>query len=166
MIIDSFGHNGEWFNLHLDPATLGDQLYYLVSTNYAGEGSPTPKDVEQITSKVEMAPTEDFFSTEEICERVRTAVKSDTWQQPFLIKTERCHFKVHPRPGDPYTDGREALLNGLHYSANPHPENTESNEVWSRGWRDCEAEFPDRFNEGDLKFYLTESDQVDLYNRR
>src|SRR5690606_41711640 len=59
---------------------------------------PTPKDVEQITSKVEMAPTtEDFFSTEEICERVRTAVKSDTWQQPFLIKTERCHFKVHPR---------------------------------------------------------------------
>lgn len=165
MIIDSFGHDGEWINLHLDPVTLGDQFYYLVSTSYAGEGSPSPKDVEQIASKVEVVPSE-FVSIAEVCERVRTAIKSDTWQQPFLINGECCSFEVHPRPGDPYADGREAFLNGFHYSANPHLENTASNDVWSRGWGDCAAEFPDRFNEGDLKYYLTGDVQVDLYNRR
>ena len=165
MIIDSFGHDGEWINLHLDPVTLNDQLYYLVSSNHAGEGSPSPIGIERIASKAEMVPTE-FSSMEEICERVRAAIKSDTWQQPFLINAGCCSFEVHPRLGDPYADGRKAFLKGFHFSANPHPENTESNDVWSRGWGDCEAEFPDGFNEGDLKYYLTGDVQVDLYNRR
>lgn len=147
MIIDSFGFDGHWINVHLNPVMVAKQLHYLVSTNFAGEGTPTPAAVKAMADVAERIPNEPN-PLSSLRHHIRTAMVAGTWHDPVLILATEP-LDIPTASIDPFTAGQEAFHGGMHYSANPHSENSLNNERWSEGWADQEKMHPEWFKEDD-----------------
>ncbi len=133
MIIDSNNINGDIINIHLDPVAIDSGPCYLVNVRRAGDGSPSPEELNGLLPGA-VRPDAHIQSLDELIAYVHHLLDLDEWHHPLLLMPSDYGFQEISEPTDPFTAGAVAFARGLPFSANPYRQNEDNFDIWDQGW--------------------------------